>query len=79
MLIASWDLAQGLGKRPAGALVGMLDGQFYRVKHGAKPQPLHSFPEDGPCPRATVYCMAATDQLVVTGSDDGALRMLQMG
>jgi hypothetical protein len=78
LLSAFWDWAQGLGKRPTGALMGTMDGQFYRIKQGAKPEPLRRFPEDRPCPRAAVYCMAATDQLVVTGSDDGALRMLHM-
>jgi hypothetical protein len=69
---------QGLGKTPARALVGTLDGRFCHLKHGAKPRTFRQYPEDRPCPRAAVYCMAATDQVLVTGSDDGALRVLRM-
>jgi hypothetical protein len=71
-------LVQGLGKRPAGILVGTWDGRFCHVKHGAKPQPFRWYTEDRPRPRAAVHCMAATDQFVVTGSCDGALRILRM-
>jgi hypothetical protein len=69
---------QGLGEKPAGVLVGTLDGRLGMAKRTPKVEPLRRFPDDQPRPSAAVYCMAATDQLVVTGSDDGALRVLRM-
>jgi hypothetical protein len=66
---------QGLGEGPAGALVGTSEGRVCYVMRGKEPVPLRCFETRG---LGSVECLAANDEIVVTGWADGSIRYARM-
>jgi hypothetical protein len=71
-------VVQGLGKMPAGVLTGTLDGRLCLVKRQGKSQSIPYLLDDHPYNYMPIWCFAAADQVVVTGSSDGAMRIIRM-
>jgi hypothetical protein len=69
---------QGLGSGPAGVLAGESDGSLRLIRRENNISSICCFLEAPPYPGAKMECLAATDEVVVTGSYDGALRVVRM-
>jgi hypothetical protein len=71
-------LLQGLGEMPAGLVAGTACGRLCLVTRTKKQVPLPSLLEGQPNHFVALNCLAATDHTVVTGANDGALRVVHM-
>lgn len=71
---------QGVGEGPERILAGTTAGSICMWDCGDDPQqlPICWSLGDHACPFAAVSCLAATDQLVVNGFKDGALRIMRV-
>jgi hypothetical protein len=69
---------QGLGTGPAGVLAGCKDGRLYVVTRQERCRYLRCLLEAPPSPDAKMECVAASDEVVVTGSSDGGMRVVRM-
>ncbi len=77
-------LMQGLGERPAGVLAGASDGSICLLENMAKAgaaRLLDTYIERRglrPWTGVPVSCLAATDEIVVNGFDDGGIQVIRM-
>jgi hypothetical protein len=69
---------QGMGPGPTGVLAGRSDGSLCLITHRQEGQAFHCLLEAPPFPGSEMECLAATDEVVVTGSYDGAMRVVRM-
>jgi hypothetical protein len=69
---------QGLGEGPAGILVATAKGHVYLCNRQKKPLPLSCVLADPPVTSGSATCLAAADEVVVTGAEDGTIEVLQM-
>jgi hypothetical protein len=72
-----WDHA-GLGHRLAEFLAGRKHGRLNVVTRKENSRSLRCLLEAAPSPDANMECVAASDQLVVTGSHDGTMRVVRV-
>jgi hypothetical protein len=69
---------QGLGNGPAGVLAGTWEGPICLLERLNKPRPLGTSLEEQPLKYVPITCLAATDEVVVNGFYNGALRVIRM-
>jgi hypothetical protein len=67
-----------LGHRPAEVLAGKKNCRLNVVTRKENYRSLRCLMEAAPSPDANMECLAASDQLVVTGSRDGTMRVVRM-
>lgn len=56
-----------------------MDRRLCLVKHGEKPVAIRSLSEDISHATAPVFCMAATNNLLIVGTVNGAIRIIRIG
>ncbi len=71
-------IAQGLGEGPDHVLVGTHDGCICLSERAHQPHPVRWTLVDQDGPGGQVCSMAATDQVVVAGYDNGEMRIMRM-
>ncbi len=69
---------QGLGERPGGILAGTFGEELRVIKRLKEPQLVRGPYPDHPYLYPSVSCLAATDEVVVTGTDDGEIVIARM-
>lgn len=73
-------LVQGLGEGPDRILVGTESGSIcmWECREDAEEVPICWLLGDHACPGVEVTCLAATDQVVINGFADGAMRIMRV-
>jgi hypothetical protein len=77
-------LMQGLGEGPARLLAGASDGSICLLEDVTEAEAACLLPEYverrglRPCANVKLSCMAATDEVVVNGFDDGGIQVVRM-
>jgi hypothetical protein len=69
---------QGLGKGPTGIVAGRSDGRLCLVTHYQQSPSVHCLLEAPPYPGSKMECLGVTTRVVVTASNDGALRVARL-